>query len=249
MKIHRTVIKGGNVMASKYPEIKKYLIFQIESGAFQEGENLPTEKVLTEKFEVSRMTVRRAFDEVIQEGYAHRKRGSSVVVSRHKNEISVNKVIFRDEDALIQKYGKIHYEVVAFEKLKVNHQCMHYLNLAADEEVYQLRRIRRAGNTILTFEDLYFPKKYFSPLKGRDTKLFVNELFEKYCTITGKDSRTQIIEAKNASTFESRLLHLVSGGVTLHVTNVGEKDGVPFFLGIDTLDGNMFKYTSHITED
>lgn len=231
-------------MASKYPEIKKYLVSKIESGAFQEGQSLPTERELTEHFGVSRMTVRRAFDEIIQEGYAHRKKGSSVVVSRHKNEIAVNKVIVKDNDTIVEKYGKIHYEVISFEKMKASHVCEVYLNFPMDEEVYRLRRIRRAGTTILSLEDLYFPKKFFPGMKSKDTKMFVKDLFAKYLVEKGDNHRLEVIEAKSASKFESRILHIPSSAVTLHVTHVEHVNGTPFFLGIDTLDGNMFKYTS-----
>ncbi len=67
-------------MASKYPIIKSYLLEQIESGVFKPNQPLPPERELTSQFNVSRMTVRRAFDELILEGVAIRKRGSSVYV-------------------------------------------------------------------------------------------------------------------------------------------------------------------------
>ena len=55
-------------MAAKYPEIKKYILEQIDNGKFKEDVMLPSEKEFTELFNVSRMTVRRAFDDLIQDG-------------------------------------------------------------------------------------------------------------------------------------------------------------------------------------
>lgn len=55
-------------MAAKYPKIKKYILEQIDNGKFKEDVMLPSEKEFTELFNVSRMTVRRAFDDLIQDG-------------------------------------------------------------------------------------------------------------------------------------------------------------------------------------
>jgi DNA-binding GntR family transcriptional regulator len=65
-------------MASRYPEIQKDILKKIEENTYQPGELLPTEKEFTEHFQVSRMTVRRAFDELIQDGVLIRRPGSGV---------------------------------------------------------------------------------------------------------------------------------------------------------------------------
>ena len=69
-------------MAAKYPEIKKYILEQIDNGKFKEDVMLPSEKEFTELFNVSRMTVRRAFDDLIQDGVLIRKRGSGLFLAK-----------------------------------------------------------------------------------------------------------------------------------------------------------------------
>ena len=48
-------------MASLYPFIKEDILKDIQSGVYQEDKMLPPEREFTEKYRVSRMTIRRAF--------------------------------------------------------------------------------------------------------------------------------------------------------------------------------------------
>ena len=73
-------------MSTKYPEIKQYILTQIHHGNYSKGMKLPPEKDFVQLFNVSRMTVRRAFDELIQEGALIRKIDSGVFVSSDKIE-------------------------------------------------------------------------------------------------------------------------------------------------------------------
>ena len=61
---------------SKYPVIKATLKSRLLSGAYRAGESLPSEAHLADEFHVSRMTARRAMDELEREGYIYRVQGS-----------------------------------------------------------------------------------------------------------------------------------------------------------------------------
>jgi GntR family transcriptional regulator len=64
------------------------LLALLKSGEYREGDSFPTERELEQRFEVSRITVRRALDELVREGYliAQQERGTFVAkpkISRH----------------------------------------------------------------------------------------------------------------------------------------------------------------------
>ena len=107
-------------MASKYIDILNYLIENIENNTYKKGDVLPTERELTSTFNVSRMTIRRALDELIDEGYALRKRGSGVYVSYQKKAFSADKISIRHHEDIIQQYGLVQVKVVEFKKVKAN---------------------------------------------------------------------------------------------------------------------------------
>ena len=61
---------------AKYPLIKTTLKDRLLGGDYSEGFPLPSEPQLAREFEVSRMTARRAIDELEREGYVYRVQGA-----------------------------------------------------------------------------------------------------------------------------------------------------------------------------
>ena len=57
---------------SKYNGVVKAIIHDIDQGVLQARDRLPSEKELQERFGVSRVTVRKAVDVLIEEGYVVR---------------------------------------------------------------------------------------------------------------------------------------------------------------------------------
>ena len=64
-----------------YRKIMHYLIDKIENGELKEDDQVPTEAELAERFEVSRITSRRALEELRHQGLIYRKRGGGSFVS------------------------------------------------------------------------------------------------------------------------------------------------------------------------
>lgn len=61
---------------AKYPLIKSTLKERLLGGHYPEGLPLPSEPQLAREFDVSRMTARRAIDELEREGYVYRVQGA-----------------------------------------------------------------------------------------------------------------------------------------------------------------------------
>ena len=60
----------------KYPLIKATLKARLLAGKYREGEPIPSESQVASEFKVSRMTARRAVDELEREGYVYRVQGA-----------------------------------------------------------------------------------------------------------------------------------------------------------------------------
>jgi len=67
-----------------YKKIKEIVKEQILSGKWAVGQCIPTEKELSEKFNVSRFTVRQSLLELTREGYLHRQAGKGTFVQPWK---------------------------------------------------------------------------------------------------------------------------------------------------------------------
>lgn len=76
-------------MAAKFEQIKKHILANIESGEWQENDLVPSENKLAEDFSVSRMTARRALEELSQQGILVRTKGSGTYVASLKGQGSM----------------------------------------------------------------------------------------------------------------------------------------------------------------
>ncbi len=76
------VLAGLAKPTSGVGAITAYLKRAIETGAYSEGDKLPTERQLAETFKAARSTVRRALDKLEKEGLVSRRLGSGTFVGR-----------------------------------------------------------------------------------------------------------------------------------------------------------------------
>ncbi len=63
-----------------YKQVEGYIFEKIQSGIYLKGKVIPTERELSENFEVSRYTIRRAITELVYQGYLYRVQGNGTFV-------------------------------------------------------------------------------------------------------------------------------------------------------------------------
>ena len=68
----------------KYYLVKKSVVEKIENEEFQPGEPIPSERELMEDYQVSRITIRKAIEELVAEGYLYKVQGKGTYVKPMK---------------------------------------------------------------------------------------------------------------------------------------------------------------------
>ncbi len=71
--------------APLYIQIREYIKNQIESGVLKPGDQIPTETDLTNKFQVSRITIKSALRHLVDEGMIYRVAGKGSFVSSEES--------------------------------------------------------------------------------------------------------------------------------------------------------------------
>ena len=74
---------------AKFAQIKEYILSQIEIAAWPEHSRVPSENELSEQFSVSRMTARRALQELTEQGLLYRTQGVGSFVAALKSQSSL----------------------------------------------------------------------------------------------------------------------------------------------------------------
>lgn len=122
-------------------KISQQLRQRIIDGEYPPGEKLPSESKLIEEFKVSRITVRRAIANLINQGLVAAHQGKGVFVTRQEKVIYSlsNPLIFLEED--LQNQGiELAIKNVVFELVSVSEEVKTILNLPSSQATAYLQK-------------------------------------------------------------------------------------------------------------
>lgn len=140
---------------SKYNEIVKAIIQDIDQGILQARDRLPSEKELQDRFGVSRVTVRKAIDVLIDEGYVVRDYRKGTFISERITYKKMNEIVSFTKSALLR--GDIPSTIVhSIDEVKPDPFLMKYLRIGAEEQLIQIRRTRLTNGFPLIYEESYW---------------------------------------------------------------------------------------------
>ncbi len=140
--------------AAKYHSIKQYLYNEIASGRWPEQFKVPSENQLCQQFSVSRMTARRALQELSDEGVLHRTKGLGTFVAPFKNQGSSLTLENIADD--IHKRGLSHKtELITLERRLSDAKVSVALSLPVESPVYFAALIHYQNETPIQLEARY----------------------------------------------------------------------------------------------
>lgn len=126
-----------------YLQIAEDVRNSVRQGKYRPGEVLPPERVLMEKFDVSRVTVRRALKELVDESLLESRQGSGYTVQSQLHQ-PLNSVTSFSEDCLSR--GVIPGSVlISRNSGKSNAEESAHFNVQVGSDVLRVRRVR-TGN-------------------------------------------------------------------------------------------------------
>ncbi len=81
-----------------YYQLYEILLGRIKDGTWQPDDMLPSEAELVDQYDLSRATVRQAFDMLVNQGWVFRRRGQGTFVSRPTIEQNLSRIVSFWED-------------------------------------------------------------------------------------------------------------------------------------------------------
>src|SRR5215470_3928194 len=143
---------------SLYERVESVLAAGIADGSLPPETQLPAEERLIEQFKVSRTTVRKAIQNLIERGLVEVRRGKGTFVTQPKITQELTELTGFVED--MQALGRhatarlLDKRVVAADEAVARH-----LALAPGALVVRLRRVRLADGVALSFDETYLPRE------------------------------------------------------------------------------------------
>lgn len=142
-----------------YDQVKNKIREKIEIGEWLEGQKIPSEKELCEMFNVSRITARKAVNDLQEENLLIKKQGKGTFVKKSQIDQSLQK--FYSFCKELAKQGiEEKAEMLEFKITEPNYRIKRIMNISSDEEVFVIKRLRLLDGKPYAIEISYIPVKY-----------------------------------------------------------------------------------------
>lgn len=198
-----------------YLQLANKLANGIHSGIWQPDEALPSERMLSETLEISRVTARKAIDMLCERGLLTRKHGSGTYITPKLEQPLSRLTNFSEE--LRQRGFVPGSQWLSRESGVAAPEEILSLGLSPNTVVSRLKRLRTADNVVMAIESSTIPAQYLPDPKQVSDSLY-GYLEAHQCAPV---RALQHIRAVNASAEQARLAGIRQGAAMLFITRVG----------------------------
>jgi GntR family transcriptional regulator len=134
-----------------YAQIKDYLLASIQTGEFQPGARIPSERDLAERFRVSRLTVNKAVKELERTGIVYAQVGKGTFISPPPYQQQLNHLTSFTDEMLSRGYT-VSSRVLDARLIDAPDHVARILDIPPGARLIELRRVRLADNEPMALE-------------------------------------------------------------------------------------------------
>lgn len=243
--------KPNPITQPKFRIIKQYICDHIESGQWPQHSKVSSENTLAEQFQVSRMTARRALQELTEQGILIRAQGTGTFVATFKSQSSlleirniadeINDRGHQHSAQLLKLSSFVFAQVTPSEAADIRL----LLNLKGDQEVFYSEILHIENNQAIQLEQRFVNAQLVPAYLQQDfSQLTPHEYLSTEAPLT---EATHEIEAILAAPEICTLLNINTQQPCLQVKRrTWSKQGV-VSLAILTSPGSKYRLGSHLT--
>ena len=222
--------------APLYVQVKTLVKKAVASGELKDGDVIPGERDVAEMLDVSRVTVRKAFAELVSDGVLVQRRGSGTYVNGRTRRIEqpLSRLTSFTQDMALRGLKADADWLDRSTGLPTPEEALK-LSISPSEHVSRFYRLRRAGDLPMAIEQAVIPHHFLPDPKSVEGSL--------YAALEEKGARPvralQRLHATALNAQEAKLLDLPDGAPALFIERIS-------YLA----DGRIVEYTrSHYRGD
>ncbi|MFP7297279.1 GntR family transcriptional regulator [Neobacillus niacini] len=224
-----------------YHQLEEYIKQQIENGVLAEESVIPSEREYAERFQISRMTVRQAINNLVSEGYLKRQKGRGTFVNMKKVEQELQGMTSFTEDMLSRGMNPSS-SLLSFQIIPADKKTASSLNIGENDSVYKITRIRLADGAPMALETAFIPVEIVPGLTEENSNLSLYQYIEENLALTISEA-TQEIEASIADHVDAQALEIKLGDPILLIERISYlQDGIPFELVKSTFRADRYRF-------
>ncbi len=237
------MLKTTDSSTPKFAAIKEFIFSQIESGNWPEHSRVPSENELCAQFNVSRMTARRALQELTEQGVLYRTQGVGSFVASAKSQSALLEIRNIADD--IQARGHFHSaELVQLTELPCPAVVAGALGLIRNEPVFFSLIIHYDNQQPLQLEARFVNPKQIPAYLQQDFVLQTpHEYLSAVAPLTEAD---HVVEAILPDEFTCKYLKINKTEPCLRLTRrTFSRDGAVSFAYL-TSAGSRYRLGGHL---
>lgn len=171
-----------------YRAVADRLAEEIDSGVLQPHQRLPPERVLSERFGISRMTARHALQTLVSEGYAYRRHRQGTFVEEPRIRFSVGSFT----RTILASGRTPGAKVVDARTAAADEHVSRALRIPSGAPVHHIKRIRQVEGEAISLEDISLPAKRFPAVLDHDLSASLWDLLESLYGVVPSRAEAQV---------------------------------------------------------
>ena len=230
-----------------YHQVRMALLTLIEDGGLQEGSLFPTEREIGQKLQVSRITVRRAIDELVREGYLVAQQGKGTFVTQPKIDRRMTEMQSFSEQ-MSEEGHRPGSQLLSLRHEKATGHVASLLKIESNEWIWVVERLRYADDEPICISVTYLNL----PLDVTLTPAELQQETSLWAILDKKGVRLtrsqETVQAVGAGEREAELLNTELGAPLLLVEGVVcTADNTPIEYHEMFNRGDRYKYSIQTT--
>lgn len=192
-----------------YIDISEKILATIEKSEYTENSMLPSERILSENYHVSRSTIRHALNHLKDNGYIYTVQGKGTFLKPIVYEQNLFK-LYSFTDELRSNNIYVTNIIIGYELVSINDTLANKLNRKPNELFHKIIRLRTADSCPIMIETTYLPQNRFYHIEiGKiETDSLYTYLVKKYDLQL--DRATEIFRPVLPRTWQCELLKISS---------------------------------------
>jgi len=232
------VVMSEELNKPLYTRIQEYIAEKILSGKLAPDSKIQSERDFSEDLGVSRMTVRRAITELVNEGLLERKHGSGTYVAKPKLTYEADEVA-NYVQAMHKRNIATTSQLLEFDQVAASKRLAEFLKVQIGDPVYRVSILRLANRVPVVLERVFVPCARCPGLEEWNLeKSSIHDLLtDAYRIVPGRISQT--VEAVVAADTVAQQLRVEQGFPLLMLSRITfESSQEPVVFSQDFLRGD-----------
>lgn len=202
-----------------YVRIQEYIAELVLTGKLKPEDKLRSEREFSDELGVSRMTVRKAMTELVNEGMLERRHGSGTYVAKPKMTYEAHEMVNYIQ-AMQSRNISTSSQLIDMEEIVASRRHSETLSIEIGDPIIRVSLLRLANRIPVILERVFFPCALYPDLQEWD--LEKSSIYDLLITIyKAKPERiSQTLEAVAASDVVARQLRVDEGFPLLMMTRI-----------------------------